>query len=290
MNDTKIDDNQISHTNRIDFQNLAEMVTGHPACRHGMFHLVQEKAKHNSLTQEQVDVFTRSMMARIFRTIPNIAGLVQSSMLNGDSDTAKTAMQNLKEEMGDAGKTHSQLAEDAFNALREAHSLPRLTMKQAHDTVPLPESYTQEQLWVSGYRDFPAIASWLQETASGGSSANNMGMMVDLFNIFAELKDKIGIEKFREAVLPYFQAHIKIKETNGQFHAVFDNKAAEYQHGIRAKHDAMRTFSNLSPENRGVLKNMARAFLDAQSGLFDAVQRVIEPNLSSKSQPFIFKT
>ncbi len=144
-------DSKISNADRLDFQEFSKMVTSHSASGHNLFDNVADMAKKNQLTSEQVDLFTKAMMARIFRTIPNIAGLVQSSLLVGDNDTAKTAMQNLVEEMGEGGKSHQQLGEDAFNALREAYKLPSITMKQAHDEIPLPESYSQEQIWVSCY-------------------------------------------------------------------------------------------------------------------------------------------
>lgn len=230
---------------------------------------------------EQVDMFTRAMMARIFRTMPNIAGLVTSSLLAGDNETAKTAMQNLEEEMGGTGKTHQQLAEDAFNVLREAYSLPRISMKQAHDDIPLPESYTQEQIWVSGYKNFPAIASWLQETASGGNGGNHMGMMADLFQVFSACQEAIGVESFRKDVLPYFASHIKIDERDdGRFYPVFDKNAVEYLHGVRAEKDAMQAFAVLPQDGREKVKKMALSFLDAQSNLFLAIQSNIEPNAS----------
>ncbi len=274
----------ISHANKLDFQKFSDMVTSHPACNHNLFSNVTKMAAADKLSGEQMDLFTKAMMARIFRTIPNIAEVIQSSLLSGDNATAKTAMQNLVEEMGGGGKTHQQLGEEAFNALRAAYSLPPVTMKHAHDEIPLPESYSQEQVWVNCYKNFPVIASWIQETASGGNSRNSMGMMADMFKIFTACQKKIGIEKFHNNVIPYFAAHINIEEKNGKFYPSFNYNGVEYQHGFRAASDAMREFTKLPPEKRGIIKKTGEAFLNAQSSLFDAIQLGMFPDCINKKQ------
>jgi len=261
----------ITHAEKIEFGRFKEMVEKHPACGHEMFVKLAEKARKDGLNSEQIDVFSKAMMARIYRTIPNIAGLVQTALLEGDDALAATAMQNLTEEMS-GKKSHKQLAEEAFNALRASYGLPEITLKQAHDAVPLPESYAQETIWERGYKDFPAIASWLQERASGGGDDKQQGMMADIFGVFAACEKQIGKENFKEKILPYFEAHIKIMPTeNGGYKAVFDNKGVEHQHGKRAENDALREFAKIMDAQKGKIKTMAQAFLDAQSNLFSSI-------------------
>lgn len=264
------DTTNINATDRLAFQAFSAQVGAHPACGHKLFSVMAEQAAKGTLNAGQVDIFTRAMMARIYRTMPNIAGLVQTALLNGDGETAHTAMHNLEEEMNMGGQTHQQMAQEAFNVLRKGYGLAPLTMKEAHDAVPLPDSYTQEQLWVSGYRDFPAIASWLQERASGGTSDNQKGMMADMFALFEACRESVGPE-FKTKVLPYFAAHNRIVEEEGRYRIAFDPSGVEFQHGARAEKDAMREYASLPAEQRGHVETMARAFLDAQDRLFSAI-------------------
>ncbi len=266
----------ISQRDRLEFQALSQRVMAHPACHHGMFRQLALAAKRGSLTPAQIDQFTRAMMARIYRTIPNIAGLVQAGLLQNDCELARTAMQNLTEEMGDS-LTHQELAESAFNALRQAYDLPAITIAEAHAALSLPDSYAQEQVWLAGYHDFPAIASWLQERASGGDGKARMGMMADLFAVFEASRARIGNDTFRQTVLPYFSAHNKVIEANGAFRIGFDVAGIEFQHGQRAEADALRAFAGLSEEKRQAAAVMANAFLNAQSRLFDAIGQEFKP-------------
>lgn len=243
---------------------------------HRLFEAMQEKAEKKQLSAEQIDLFTRAMMARIFYTMPHITGLLQRAMLDGDTDLTRTAIQNLSEEFGSDGKTHPQLAEEAFNALRQAFELKRLTLKDAYDDLPLSESYTQASVWRAGYQDFPAIASWLQESASGGNSDNQKGMIADMFPLFEAYRERIGKAEFTAKVLPYFEEHVSIQKDGERYQAKFSQKGIEHQHGIRAEADAVRAYASTSKSRRGDLETKATAFLDAQDQLFNAILAGVE--------------
>lgn len=254
------------------------MVETHPACHHPLFSYVREHAA--GLNSAQVDVFSRAMMARIYPTVPHIAELLAHAVRKGDHETARTAAQNIEEELGlgdPSGLTHPQMAEIAFNALREAFSLPPLTLKEAYENRILPESFAHAAMFDAGYREFPEVAFWLQERASGGFNASVRGMMQNLKESFDGLhaSGRISDEQYARAK-PWFGANVaESLETM--------EKGVEHQHGQRAEADARRALC--CPEKAAKALPFAVAFLNAQSALFDETMQAMQKLASVEQAP-----
>ena len=282
MTDTRTILSDENVTAQADFQDLSNRIAQHTASHHQLFAFMANIIRAKSLTTAQADMFSRCMLARLGTTMPNIAYVLKAVIRDRKFAYARTALQNLTDEMGGT-ETHAEMAERAFNAFRKAYALPPITIADILKMPILPDVYVQQIVWRDAYKTFPVMASWAQERASGGYSPQKLGMMGDLFQIFSACYEQSILDgpTFQEEIFPYFRAHCTIEEKNGTYHIIFDPKATEFLHAQRAEQDAAYEFMTTPKESRTVLVVKVMAFLDAQARLFDAIQHYM--NVTSTS-------
>lgn len=276
---------------------------------HPLFKYMDEQSRSKGLTSEQFRIFRDSMFRRIHHTMGHIANLAKDASDSGDRETLVTAARNFQEEMSNAKgveHTHASLCERAFNStgdkifglypvwMTEAigitgdstTGLSRLKYK-----FQLPEEVAYDAVVSKIYAVMPTVASWINERASGGDDVTHKGMMGDMFQLFSSYQFTFEKGEFEKNVLPYFAEHLSIKknETNGRFEIVNDGQSIEFQHGQRAREDAVRFFKT-AEEVRAAIPAIT-AFADAQSRLFDAIlqkvrvaERIGTPIKATESQ------
>ena len=169
-------------------------------------------------------------------------------------------------------QTHRELGELAFNTVGyTVFGLDNVTLKKEYDNPRWDEELKQREVFLQGYRINPILASWLQENASGGSEEER-GMMGDLFRLPEALQPRIPPEKFETKVLPYYKAHIGIKQNpDGSFKYVFSPSAIEYLHGSRAEKDLLQN-TERARDVRETLAPFAVNFYNVQSNLFSRIE------------------
>jgi hypothetical protein len=251
-------------------------IKNHPACKHDLFPYMARTAQEGRLTPLQFARYRKGMFSRVFTTVPSIFELGKQAFLKGDYATASTSIQNIKEEgaEGNIALMHPLLMQKSFNVLGKAvFGLEPVTMKACYDSPALPEEIIYRHTAEKLYTQHGALVSYMQEFASGGdNSERNPGMMGDMYRLFYHYKDAIPRKIFMQEVRPYFAFHITLdKETHQQ---VFKGDAIEFQHGERAREDALRQFS--TPEDIEAALPHMLAFLEVQNNLFNAILRHVE--------------
>lgn len=255
---------------------IATRIQPHPAAHHPLFSSLVTTAKQYGVTPEQFNRFREVILARVHTTVPSIFILGQQAALKGDFYTMAVALQNLKEEGGEAivEAMHPIMMADAFNTLgKEVFGLPPVTLKACYENTRLPAAYVYRAVVNDFYLTHGPSVSFAQELASGGDNTpNNPGMMGDMYKLFYLYKDNMPKEVFEKHVLPYFAAHLSVHPVTHE--QVFDGKAIELKHRILAQEAAMRQFTSVNDIQKETPYMIG--YLDAQHSLFNAAEQYIQ--------------
>lgn len=250
---------------------LAAQIKPHPGSNHPLFSTLTATASQEGLTPEQFSRLREGMFTRVFATVPSIFELGRQAALNGDFHTAATAILNLMEEGGEGvvARMHPKLMEEAFNTLgREVFGLPPVTMKECYENSRLPAALIYRATVETFYAKQGPLVSYAQEFASGGDNSSiNPGMMGNIYNLFYRYRHNLPSGMFEKHILPYFSAHISVDDKTHE--QIFKGDAIEFQHGERAKADALRGIETAEDIERSVPYILA--FLEVQKNFFDAM-------------------
>ncbi|MBP9838361.1 MAG: hypothetical protein KBC84_06570 [Proteobacteria bacterium] len=264
----------LKHEIELLYQNILE----HPATNHSAFKLIVNLAQTSLLHAHHFNIFRTFIFSRVFLTIPSICESIKQNILRGELKAAKTAFQNLVEEMSFSknGKdfTHVELMQNSFNFIGERiFNLPCVTPLEEFCNIRFQEIVIYQSLVKELYRSYPNIISFAQEVSSGGdNSEQHPGMMASMYQAFYSIfhanQHIVSKINFSEEVLPYFKAHIVLDE---RFRIKQDTQGVEYQHGQRAKVDFIESIN--STEELLLSKTLILSFLDAQNNLFDRLEK-----------------
>ncbi len=251
------------------------VIKPHSVSNHELFRYLEKQAKAGKLTPEQFEVYRDVMLRRVYPTVPAIATLIEWAFVHGDYQTAKTAVHNMKEEgaEGIVPSMHPLLMERAYNAMGKQLGLPPQTMLTASKQHLWSEEAAFAAIMEECYKTNPVVASFVQEFLSGGDNTlNNRGMMGDMYRLFRAYMPNMPLEDFKRDVLPYFEAHITVKD--GSYEQGFGGNAVEHQHGVRAKKDVLRRVK--TPEELDAMIPVMQAFMEAQSALFSRILKEVK--------------